>query len=185
VSEPGDDSLVTDIANVLKYVTGNKFEAPHMKATPRRWASMMEILTSPVEFEFTTFEDDHQEMVLVADIPFFSLCAHHLIPFFGKAHVAYIPNGKLVGLSKIPRTVKYFSSSLQVQETLTSQVADFLDAQLAPRGVAVVMKGEHLCMAMRGVQVPGTQTTTSAMRGVFLDNDNTARAEFLALIPCT
>jgi GTP cyclohydrolase I len=156
----------------------------HMEKTPQRWAAMMADLTTREAFEFTTFDSEHhREMVIVDNIPFYSLCAHHLIPFFGKCHVAYIPNNRLVGLSKIPRTVRYFMRGLQVQEKLSSEIADFLVEKLEPMGVAVVLKGEHLCMSMRGIESQGSMTTTSAMRGVFLDNENTARAEFLNLLP--
>lgn len=172
------------IKKVLSSVIDNDFTRPDMIDTPKRWAKMMSELTTPKEFEFTTFDaGKNQEMVIVTDIPYASICAHHLIPFFGKCHIAYIPRKKLAGLSKLPRTVKYFMRAPQVQEELTSQIADFLEQKLDPRGVAVVMKGEHLCMSLRGVETPGTLTVTSAMRGVFLDNSNNARQEFLRLIP--
>lgn len=127
------------------------------------------------------FSIDYDEMVIVKDIDFYSLCEHHLLPFFGKCHVAYIPNGKIVGLSKIPRLVEVFSRRLQVQERLTVQIAEALEARLQPQGVAVVVDGFHLCMMMRGVQKQNAYATTSSMLGVFRNQQNT-RQEFLQLL---
>ena len=127
------------------------------------------------------FEERYDEMVVVRDIEFFSLCEHHMLPFFGRAHISYLPDGKIVGLSKLPRLVDLFSHRLQVQERLTTQIADALEAVLQPRGVAVVLAGSHLCMMMRGVQKQSSQTVTSAMRGTFKDDART-RAEFFELI---
>ncbi len=125
------------------------------------------------------FEVDYSEMVVVKEIPFYSLCEHHLLPFFGSAGVAYIPEGRVVGLSKIPRIVEMYARRLQVQERLTQQVADFLMEQLHPKGVGVVIEATHLCAVMRGVRKPGTIMTTSAVLGIFRSNDKT-RAEFFA-----
>jgi GTP cyclohydrolase I len=125
------------------------------------------------------FEVDYSEMVVVKDIPFYSLCEHHLLPFFGVAAVAYIPDGRVVGLSKIPRVVETYARRLQVQERLTQQVADFLMERLAPKGVGVVVEATHLCAVMRGVRKPGTVMTTAAVLGIFRKNDKT-RAEFFA-----
>ena len=135
-----------------------------------------------VHFE-TLFDEHHNEMVIVHDIPFYSMCEHHLVPFFGKAHIAYIPSkdGKICGISKLARLVEVFARRPQVQERLTSQVADTLVQQLNPCGVAVVMEAEHLCMSMRGVKKPGAKTLTKAMRGIFED-DTAARAEALSLL---
>ncbi len=135
-----------------------------------------------VHFE-TLFDEHHNEMVIVHDIPFYSMCEHHLVPFFGKAHIAYIPSkeGKICGISKLARLVEVFARRPQVQERLTSQVADTLVQQLNPSGVAVVMEAEHLCMSMRGVKKPGAKTLTKAMRGIFED-DTAARAEALSLL---
>ena len=127
------------------------------------------------------FDVAYSEMVVVKDIPFYSLCEHHLLPFFGAAHVAYVPNGRVIGLSKIPRVVEMYARRLQVQERMTQQVADFLMERLEPRGVGVVLEATHLCAAMRGVRKPGTTMTTAAVLGLFRRNDKT-RAEFFAHI---
>jgi GTP cyclohydrolase I len=127
------------------------------------------------------FEVDYSEMVVVKDIPFYSLCEHHLLPFFGTAHVAYIPEGRVIGLSKIPRIVEMYGRRLQVQERMTQQIADFLMERLAPKGVGVVIEATHLCAVMRGVRKPGTTMTTAAVLGLFRRNDKT-RNEFFAHI---
>lgn len=127
------------------------------------------------------FEERYDEMVAVRDIEFYSLCEHHLLPFFGRAHLAYIPDGRIVGLSKLPRLVDLFSHRLQVQERLTTEIADALEEVLRPKGVAVVVEASHLCMMMRGVEKQGTQTVTSAMRGIFKADPRT-RNEFLDLV---
>ena len=127
------------------------------------------------------FDEDHHNMVLVKDIEMYSMCEHHLLPFFGKVHVAYIPNGKIVGLSKLPRVVEIFARRLQVQERLTEQVAQALMEVLEPQGVGVVIEAAHLCMMMRGVEKQNSKTVTSAMKGVFLDDLGT-REEFLRLV---
>ena len=127
------------------------------------------------------FNEDATDMVVVRDVEFFSLCEHHLIPFFGRAHVAYLPNGKVIGLSKIPRIIDMFSRRLQVQERLTRQIAETVKEILDPIGVAVIMEGQHMCMQMRGVEKQNSVTTTSAFSGVFL-KENKTRAEFMNLI---
>lgn len=156
--------------------------------TPRRVAEMYrEIFAGlgkdPAEHFCVTFNEGHQEMVLIRDIPLYSVCEHHLLPFLGRAHVAYIPGkaGRICGLSKIARVVDLFARRPQVQERLTSQVADTLVTNLDPQGVLVVIEAEHLCMSMRGVQKPGAITTTSAVRGIFERNPAT-RAEAMSLI---
>ncbi len=163
-------------------------EDPHREGlvrTPERLGRMYEELTSGYREDVSElindaiFEQDYDEMVLVKDIEFYSLCEHHLLPFFGRAHVAYMPRGRVVGLSKIPRIVDMFARRLQVQERLTTQIADCLDEALSPAGVAVVVDGLHLCAAMRGVQKPGATMTTSAMRGSFRENAKT-RSELLS-----
>ena len=127
------------------------------------------------------FNENAKDMVVVRDVEFFSLCEHHLIPFFGKAHVAYIPNGKVVGLSKIPRIIDMYSRRLQVQERLTRQIAETIQGVLEPIGVAVIMEGQHMCMQMRGVEKQNSLTTTSSMLGKFRESDRT-RSEFLSII---
>ncbi len=156
--------------------------------TPARVAAMYEEVFSglhedPSRHLTVTFEADHDEMVMVRDIPIFSLCEHHLVPFAGRAHVAYIPgeDGRITGLSKIARLVDGYSHRPQVQERLTTQVADALVAELQPRGVLVMVEAEHLCMSMRGVKKPGALTVTSAVRGLFKTNPST-RAEAMSLI---
>lgn len=155
--------------------------------TPQRVARMYEEVLAGMRDDGSAhlevkFDEDHDEMVLVRDIGFHSLCEHHLVPFFGKAHVAYIPeDGRVTGLSKLARVVQAFARRLQVQERMTSQIADTMMEHLQPKGVAIVVEAEHLCMSMRGVRQPGTKTITSAVRGVFRTDDST-RAEAFALI---
>ena len=127
------------------------------------------------------FAEDYDEMVTIKDIDYFSLCEHHMRPFFGRAHIAYIPNGKIIGLSKVPRIVDMFSRRLQVQERMTQQVAESLQMVLSPKGVAVVLEGEHMCMQMRGVEKQNSYATTSSMKGIFLQDSRT-REEFLNII---
>jgi GTP cyclohydrolase IA len=152
--------------------------------TPRRFAeAFLELMgTNDEEWQFTTFESAVDEMVLLKDIDFVSLCEHHLLPFIGVAHVAYIPQGEIAGLSKLVRTVRTYSRGLWTQEHLTAAIAIEIETRLKPLGVAVVMEAMHTCMAIRGVKVANSKTITSAMRGVFRDTTNTARAEFLSLI---
>lgn len=160
-------------------------ESPHLKDTPRRVADMYdELLSGYIQQppKLTTFPvEGTPQLVVVCNIPFYSLCSHHVIPFFGKAHVAYLPNEKLVGLSKIGRVVKHFSSKLQIQENLTEEICYHLEEILEPDAVAVMMIAEHLCMSMRGVKAPGHQTVTSAMRGKFI-TDAGLKDEFLTVI---
>lgn len=169
---------------LLRQTTGLDTTTEHGRKTPQRFAAMLRELTTPDEFEFTTFPNDEgvDEIVVVRNIPFVSLCNHHVVPFTGLAHVGYIPDQKIVGLSKFARVVRYFAKALQVQERLTNQVADYLCEHLDPVGVAIVMEAEHMCMTIRGVQTPGTMTLTSAMRGVFSDHTRTAKAEFMHLV---
>lgn len=154
----------------------------HRAETPVRFIKMLQQMTTrDPEFKFTTFDKaDDTEMITLGPIPFYTLCAHHVVPFFGNAWIGYVPNAKIVGLSKIPRTVKHLAKGFWVQETLTTEIADYLEEKLDPLGVAVVLEAEHMCMAMRGVEVPGVMTRTSAMRGVFGDHARTAKAEFMA-----
>lgn len=156
--------------------------------TPARVARMYEevfagLTEDPARHFELTFDEHHEEMVLVRDIPFYSMCEHHLVPFFGNAHVAYIPaaDGRVCGLSKLARLVEAFARRPQVQERLTTQIADTLIEQLDPQGVIVVMEAEHMCMSMRGVKKPGSKTITSAVRGAF-EKSQATRAEALSLI---
>lgn len=153
-----------------------------LRETPARYAKFLQEFLSPPEFKMTTFAAEHYDEVIVqSNIPFYSLCEHHLAPFFGEGFIAYLPDKKIVGLSKLARTLEKFSRRLQNQERITTQVAEYLTEELEPRGVAVVLKAQHLCMSMRGVQKPGVITTTSKMTGAFLDHAP-ARNEFLQLI---
>lgn len=155
--------------------------------TPERVAKAMQFLTNgyaqnPDEIiNSAIFHEDYSEMVLVKDIEVYSMCEHHMLPFFGKAHIAYIPDGKIVGLSKIPRVVDAFARRLQVQERLTIEIRDSIQRTLAPKGVAVVLECAHMCMQMRGVQKQNSVTTTSAFTGLFMNNDAT-RKEFINLV---
>jgi GTP cyclohydrolase I len=155
--------------------------------TPERVAKSMAFLTRGYSMDVNAvihdalFDVDYDEMVVVKDVEFFSLCEHHLLPFFGKAHIAYLPNGKVIGLSKIPRVVDVFARRLQVQERLTTQIADAIADAVNPQGVAVILEARHLCMMMRGVEKQHSATVTSAMRGVFKTQLQT-RNEFLSLV---
>ena len=155
--------------------------------TPERVAKAWKFLAKGYKQELGTvineaiFTEEYDEMVTVKDIDFFSLCEHHLLPFFGKAHVAYIPNGKIIGLSKIPRIVDMFGRRLQVQERMTHQIAETINDVLSPKGVAVVLEGEHMCMQMRGVEKQNSYATTSAMIGQFR-KDSKTRDEFLKIV---
>lgn len=169
------EAAVADLLTAL----GRDVTSAHLADTPRRVAASLIELLTPRDFAMTTFPNDegYEELVLVRDIPFHSLCQHHLLPFRGVAHVGYVPGDRLVGLSKLARVVELFSRDLQVQERLTRQVADYLQQQLAPRGVGVVIEAEHLCMSMRGVQAAGATTTTSTFLGV-LAKDGPMRGQF-------
>ena len=154
--------------------------------TPRRIAEMYSDIFSgmsedPEEHLRVGFEEGHQEMVIAKDIPFYSMCEHHFLPFHGMAHIGYIPNGRVVGASKLSRVVEVFARRPQLQERLTTQIADTMVSALEPRGVAVIMEAEHLCMTMRGIKKPGSKMVTSAMRGLFRQRAAT-RGEFLTLI---
>jgi len=158
-----------------------------LKQTPKRMEKSMAFLTKGYEESVASvlhgalFDVDYDEMVIVRDIEFYSLCEHHLLPFFGKAHVAYLPQGKVVGLSKLPRIVDVFARRLQVQERLTQQIAEAIEDAIAPQGVGVVIEAQHLCMMMRGVEKQSSLTVTSSLRGVFKTQLQT-RSEFLALV---
>lgn len=182
---------VTDkLSDVYKEVLSALGEDPKREGllkTPERVAKALQFLTkgyqqNPDEIlKSALFHEDYSEMVIVKDIEVYSQCEHHMLPFFGKAHVAYIPNGKIVGLSKVPRVVDAYARRLQVQERLTLEIRDCLERTLKPKGVAVVLECNHMCMQMRGVEKQNSSTTSSAFTGLFLENDST-RKEFIDLI---
>ena len=190
--DPGSDEEVYDsnfealIEKILVRL-GDDPQREGLRRTPLRVAKAMDFLTSGYHVEVkdvvrdAVFSEDCKEMVLVRDIEFYSLCEHHMLPFFGRAHVAYLPQGQVIGLSKVARVVDVFARRLQVQERLTNQVADSLMEILVPHGVAVVMEASHTCMMMRGVQKQNSTTVTSAMRGTFQDDART-RAEFMGFL---
>ncbi len=161
---------------------GLDLDADGLADTPRRMAAAYAELLTPREFNLTTFanEEGYDELVLARDIPIRSMCEHHLLPFIGVAHVGYLPASRILGLSKLARVVELFAHGPQVQERLTKQIADWLDRQLSPRGVGVVIEAEHLCMTLRGVQATGSRTLTSALTGA-LRQDPRSRVEFLTL----
>ena len=179
-------NLASNIKSVLSEI-GENTERDGLLKTPERVAKSMEFLTNGYDknpakiLKSAMFAEDYSQMVLVKDIELYSLCEHHMLPFFGKAHVAYIPNGNIVGLSKIPRIVDVFARRLQVQERLTDEIKDCLQDTLNPRGVAVVIEAQHLCMQMRGVEKQHSSTTTSAFSGIFMSDEKT-RSEFINLI---
>jgi GTP cyclohydrolase I len=186
--------MAVDLARVEKAVAeileaiGEDRSRDGLVDTPARVAAMYAELFSGLEDDpgrhvTVTFAADHDEMVMVRDIPFASLCEHHLVPFIGRAHVAYIPNsdGRITGISKLARLVEGYARRLQVQERMTTEIADAIEAALDPRGVLVVVEAEHLCMSMRGVKKPGTQTVTSAVRGLFR-TDQATRAEAMQFV---
>lgn len=173
------------IKEILKLI-GEDVEREGLLETPARVTRMYEEIfagydVDPSEVLGVTFDEQHEELVIVKDIVYYSQCEHHMAPFFGKAHIGYIPSGKIAGLSKLARLVDAVSRRLQVQERITSQIADILDKELAPNGVMVVVEGEHLCMCARGIKKPGSNTVTSAVRGEFRSNA-ALRSEFLSLL---
>ena len=178
--------LASNIKSVLSEI-GENPEREGLLKTPERVAKSMKFLTDGYKqdpakiIQSAMFSEEYSQMVLVKDIELYSLCEHHMLPFFGKAHVAYIPNGHIVGLSKIPRIVDVFARRLQVQERLTDEIKDCIQETLNPKGVAVVIEAQHLCMQMRGVQKQHSSTTTSAFSGIFMSDEKT-RAEFINLI---
>ncbi|GIG23558.1 GTP cyclohydrolase 1 [Cellulomonas chitinilytica] len=172
-----------DAARSFLEALGIRCDSPGTERSPRRMAEAYAAMLTPRPFEMTTFPNDegYDELVVVRSIPVQSLCEHHLLPFVGVAHVGYLPGGRILGLSKFARVVEMFARRPQVQERLTRQVADWIDMELEPRGVGVVVEAEHLCMSMRGVRAGGTVTTTSALSGLVRDSPAT-RAEFLAAV---
>ena len=178
-----DVDAAEDAVRDLLAALGRDVDEEGLRETPRRVAAAFGELLTHEPVELTTFPNDagYDELVVVREIPFHSLCMHHLLPFHGVAHVAYLPGERIVGLSKLARVVELFARDLQIQERLTMQVADCLQACLEPKGVGVVIEAEHLCMSLRGVQKAGTRTTTSALLGLLRDDART-RQEFLALV---
>ncbi|HEX7367667.1 MAG TPA: GTP cyclohydrolase I FolE [Pelobium sp.] len=188
-SENYNDEAVENIAAHYKQILGAIGENPEREGilkTPERAAKALQYLTHGYDLDAAAilksamFKEDYSQMVIVKDIEVYSLCEHHLLPFFGKAHIAYIPNGHIVGLSKLPRVVDVFARRLQVQERLTNEIRDCIQATLHPAGVAVVIECKHMCMSMRGIQKQNSVTTTSAFTGAF--NKEKTRTEFLNLI---
>jgi GTP cyclohydrolase I len=181
---PGVDlDAAEKAARGLLVALGADLDSDGLRETPRRIARAYSELLTPVPFSPTTFPNDenYDELVIVRDIPFQSLCMHHMLPFQGSAHVAYLPGERIIGLSKLGRIVDLFARDLQVQERLTTQVADWLEEVLKPHGVGVIIEAEHLCMSLRGVQKPGSRTVTSALRGLIKDDPRT-RQEFVSLV---
>ena len=182
-SNPGLEALFTTLLKNL----GEDPSRQGLVKTPGRAAKAMQFLTSGYHQDIDTilneaiFDENYDEMVIVKDIEFYSLCEHHILPFWGRCHVGYLPRNRIIGLSKIPRVVDMFSRRLQVQERLTREIAEALETALDPRGVAVVMEGQHLCMMARGVQKQAPKMATNVMRGTFRD-DSATRAEFLRCI---
>lgn len=187
--EQYDTEITEIIAENYKIIIDNLGEdttREGLEKTPVRAAKAMQYLTHGYEMDpleilkSALFTEDHQQMIIVKDIEVYSMCEHHMLPFFGKAHIAYIPNGKIVGLSKIPRVVDAFARRLQVQERLTNQIKDCIQQALKPLGVAVIIEAQHMCMQMRGIQKQNSVTTTSSFTGAF-EKDKT-RKEFISLV---
>ena len=183
--KPGDP--IAELVDALLVELGENPRRQGLRATPDRVSRALRELTDGYGVKpedviaDAIFDQDYDEMVVVKDVPFYSLCEHHMLPFFGQVHVGYLPKGKVVGLSKIPRLIEVFSHRLQIQEQLTNQVAEALNVALAPRGVGVVVEARHLCTEMRGVETPGGRMITSCMLGTFRRDPRT-RSEFLDLV---
>lgn len=184
-----NESLTAELADLYRAALtklGEDTEREGLLKTPERVAKAMQFLTSGYDIDApeilrgAMFAEDYRDMIIVKDIELYSMCEHHILPFFGKAHIAYIPNGHIVGLSKLPRIVDAFARRLQVQERLTRQILDCIEQTLKPLGVAVVIEAHHMCMMMRGVQKQNSATTTSAFTGAF--QDERTRNEFLKLL---
>lgn len=186
----GDNMNTEELVRQLLLNIGENPDRDTLKKTPQRVAKYWEYVTRGYHVDIEALlqesvcDEDYSQMILVKDIDYYSLCEHHLVPFFGKAHVAYIPDGKMIGLSKIPRIVDAFACRLQIQERLTNQIADTIQNVLKPKGVAVVVEARHLCMQMRGIEKANSMVTTSAMVGIFREQERT-RKEFLDLINIT
>lgn len=179
--EKKDENVEDNFVRILQYL-GEDPTREGLRDTPKRYIKFLKEFLEPKEFNFTSFDaEGTDEMIIQTNIPFYSLCEHHVAPFFGSANVAYIPNGKIVGLSKLARTVDLFANRFQNQERITTQIANKINDELNPKGVAVTLKAQHLCMCMRGVKKHDTWTQTSKMLGIF-KIDHMARNEFLNLI---
>jgi GTP cyclohydrolase I len=183
--EQNREQIEYHVKQILKLI-GEDVEREGLLETPARVTRMYEEIFAGYEVDprdvlGVTFDEQHEELVIVRDIVYYSQCEHHMAPFFGKAHIGYIPSGKIAGLSKLARLVEAITRRLQVQERITSQIADILQEVLHPHGVMVVVEGEHLCMCSRGVKKPGSKTVTSAVRGIFHKNA-ALRSEFLSLL---
>lgn len=178
IDRPAAELAARDLLRAL----GADIEAEGLRDTPRRVADAYAELLTPQPFRATTFpnEDSYDELIVARSIPFHSLCMHHMLPFHGVAHVGYLPGERIIGLSKLGRVVELFARDLQIQERMTTQIARWLQRELEPKGVGVVLEAEHLCMSLRGVQKAGTRTVTSALHGLIRDDPRT-RQEFLAL----
>jgi GTP cyclohydrolase IA len=178
IDRPAAEAAARDLLRAL----GADIDAEGLRDTPRRVADAYAELLTQQPFRATTFanEDNYDELIVARSIPFHSLCMHHMLPFGGVAHVGYLPGERIIGLSKLGRVVELFARDLQIQERMTTQIADWLERELEPRGVGVVLEAEHLCMSLRGVQKVGTRTVTSALHGLIRDDPRT-RQEFLAL----
>jgi GTP cyclohydrolase IA len=178
IDQPAAERAVRDLLKAL----GEDVSAERLRDTPRRVAQAYVELLTPVPFNPTTFPNDerYDELVVARDIPFHSLCEHHMLAFHGVAHLGYLPGDRILGLSKLARVVELYARRLQTQERLTTQVAGWVQRELAPKGVGVLIEAEHLCMSLRGVQKPGSRTVTSALHGL-VRNDARTRQEFLAL----
>ena len=180
-------NTIKELIHKLLIEIGEDPDREGIVRTPQRVAKAWDFFTNGYTQNLDSiinnavFAEDYDEMVTIKDIDYFSLCEHHLLPFFGKAHVAYIPDGKIIGLSKVPRIIEMFSRRLQVQERMTQQIAEVLNKALKPQGVAVVLEGEHMCMQMRGVEKQNSYATTSSMTGIFR-KDSRTREEFLNII---
>ena len=186
-TQPATETRFQSAVRDMLELVGEDPDRDGLLKTPERVEVAMRWLTRGYDLDAAEvigdalFEETHQNMIVVRDIEFYSMCEHHMLPFFGKAHVAYIPDGRIVGLSKVARVVDVFARRLQVQERLTDQIAEALDDALAPRGVGVVLEASHFCMMMRGVEKQGSRTLTSALRGAFREDAST-RDEFLRLV---
>jgi GTP cyclohydrolase I len=182
-----DKEKIKDGVKLILEGIGEDTKRPGIKHTPKRVAEMYEEVFSGLEDSperdilKPIAGESHDEMILIKDIPFYSVCEHHLLPFIGKAHIAYIPSGNIVGLSELAKALEYFAKRPQVQERLTTQLADLIMKKVKPKGTMVVIDAEHLCMSMRGIKKPGSRTVTSAVRGIFRTKTNT-REEMLSLI---